>query len=95
MSSNDNSWSSEEGAREEGGTGVEPAPGRAVPFDWEKRWLKGHEYSHILQNMEAYSETYGFRRYEQKTHPKEIYSEPVSTLWPMQMDWSTSWRERA
>lgn len=52
----------------------EPAAGRAVAFEWEKRWLKGHEYSYILQNMEAYSQAFGFRRYEQKTHPKEIYS---------------------
>jgi hypothetical protein len=35
--------------------------------------------------MEAYSEAFGFKRYEQKTHPKEIYSEPVSKEWPMQM----------
>jgi hypothetical protein len=57
-----------------------------VAFEWEKRWLKGHEYSHILQNMEEYSEVFGFRRYEQKTHPKEIYSSPVSTRWAIQTD---------
>jgi hypothetical protein len=88
MSSNDNSWSGSEGGPEECGPTAEG--GQAVAFDWEKRWLKGHEYSYILQNMEAYSVTYGFRMYEQKTHPKEIYSEPVSTGWPMQTDSSTS-----
>lgn len=84
MSSNDNSWSSEEAGRDEPNEGM--APGRALAFDWEKRWLKGHEYSHILRNMEAYSQAFGFKRYEQKTHPKEIYSEPKSMRWATQTD---------
>jgi hypothetical protein len=88
MSSNDNSWSSSEAGREEVEAGARA--GQAVAYEWEKRWLKGHEYSHILQNMDAYAETFGFRKYEQKTHPKEIYSEPVSTASPMQTDSSTS-----
>lgn len=82
MSSNDNSWSGSQGGPEQ----IPPTlpNGQAVPFDWEKRWLKGHEYSYILQNMEAYCLAFGFHRYEQKTHPKEIYSEPVSTSPPIQ-----------
>jgi hypothetical protein len=57
--------------------GVGPEP---VPFDWEKRWLKGHEYHHILKNIDAYCKRFGFKQYEPKSHPKEIYSEPVSNL---------------
>ena len=62
------------------------ASNKALGFDWEKRWLKGHEYHHILQNIDLYCETYGFRKYEQKTHPKEIYSEPVSTFLVSEME---------
>lgn len=58
--------------------------GGAVTFDWEKRWLKGHEYHHILQNIDAYCESFGFGKYDPKCHPKEIYSEPVSKYGPTQ-----------
>lgn len=50
-----------------------------IAFEWEKRWLKGHEYHHILANRDAYCSAFGFRRFEQKSHPVEIYEQPVST----------------
>lgn len=42
-------------------------------FDWENRWLKGHEYAHMLKNVERYSQKFGIQKYPPKTHPPEIY----------------------
>ena len=56
----------------------EYSPGQLLNFDWENRWLKGHEYAHILQNSEAYASNYDFRFYPAKTHPKNIYLSPIS-----------------
>ncbi len=33
----------------------------------------------MLNNVELYCGNFGFQRYEPKTHPKEIYSEPESS----------------
>jgi hypothetical protein len=38
-------------------------------FDWKSRWLKGHEYEHILRNCEAYCEKYRLAKLPKKTHP--------------------------
>jgi hypothetical protein len=51
-----------------------------VRFEWERRWLKGHEYRHMLMNVDRYCEEFGFRKYEPKSHPRQIYSEPQSKV---------------
>ena len=59
--------------------------GHVVGFDWDRRWLKGHEYIHMLKNVDLYCNHFGFQRYPPKTHPKEIYSDPESIFLLSQM----------
>lgn len=47
-------------------------------FGWKHRWLKGHEYEHILNNVEAYCRKFGIQKYAKKNHPSFIYERPVS-----------------
>ncbi len=49
-----------------------------IKFDWEHRWLKGEEYAHILNNMDSYCQNYQMLKFEQKTHPESIYTDPES-----------------
>ena len=49
-------------------------------FEWESRWLKGEEYSHILKNIQKYSEEFSFQVLGKKTHPLEIYQKPTNGL---------------
>jgi hypothetical protein len=44
-----------------------------ILFNWQDRWLKGHEYAFILNNIEAYCTEFGFVKFEYKTHPVSIY----------------------
>ena len=56
--------SQEEGSSErERGGGERLERGLAVAFDWDRRWLKGHEYIHMLNNVELYCANFGFQRY--------------------------------
>ena len=52
------------------GEGQHIERGLAVAFDWDRRWLKGHEYIHMLTNVDLYCNNFGFQRYPPKTHPK-------------------------
>lgn len=47
-------------------------------FNWKNRWLKGHEYEHILKNVEAYCQKFGIEKYTKKNHPNFIYEQPIS-----------------
>lgn len=47
--------------------------GETHSFDWQNRWLKGHEYAFILKNIDAYCAKYGFIKFDFKTHPPSIY----------------------
>ena len=49
-------------------------------FEWETRWLKGEEYYHILKNIKEYSSFYNIPKFSNKTHPPEIYSNPINGL---------------
>ncbi len=51
-----------------------------IKFDWENKWLKGEEYAHILQHMEAYCRVFSLQKYSQKQHPDSIYIEPQSKI---------------
>jgi len=51
-----------------------------IKFDWENKWLKGCEYYHILTNADLYINLYNFEKYEIKTHPDAIYSNPISNI---------------
>jgi hypothetical protein len=41
-----------EGEEEE--LGVVAIPGEPIRFEWEHRWLKGHEYAFMLENVDVY-----------------------------------------
>ena len=44
-----------------------------IRFEWEHRWLKGHEYAFMLQNVELYCRRFGIGKYPPKIHPMDIY----------------------
>ena len=50
-----------------------------IKFHWESRWLKGHEYAFMLQNVESYCRRFGLGKYPSKIHPMDIYEQPQST----------------
>ena len=50
-----------------------------IRFEWEQRWLKGHEYAFMLQNVESYCRRFGLGKYPSKIHPMDIYEQPQST----------------
>jgi hypothetical protein len=49
-----------------------------IRFDLENQWLNGEQYSHVIRNMDLYCNTFGFQKFESKTHPGCIYNEPIS-----------------
>jgi hypothetical protein len=49
-----------------------------VRFDTKNKWMKGEQYQHILVNLNQYCRAFGLHKFEQKTHPDSIYTEPVS-----------------
>ena len=57
-------------------TKIEESPQELIIFPWTMRWLKGYEYSHILQNYEMYHEGLGFEMLP--NHPDWIYRKPQS-----------------
>jgi hypothetical protein len=54
--------------------------GEVVKFGWESKWLKGEEYSHILQNLDLYCDRFGFQKLSSKCHPEDIYIQPLNGL---------------
>jgi len=51
---------------------------KPLRLDWANKWLTGEEYAHVLANLEAYCEAFGFQKFSQKTHPECIYKHPKS-----------------
>jgi hypothetical protein len=51
-----------------------------VSFDWSNKWLKGEEYFHILSNIDRYCDTFDLKKFQNKTHPPCIYTEPESNI---------------
>ena len=51
-----------------------------IKFDWETRWLKGYQYAFILQNVDRYCQGLNIQKFNNKTHPLDIYQQPVSTF---------------
>ena len=49
-----------------------------IKFDLENSWLNGEQYSHILRNMDEYCRVFGAEKFDSKTHPASIYTEPKS-----------------
>lgn len=46
---------------------------KPLRFDWENKWLRGDQYAHMLFNLNAYCQTFGFPRNDAKQHPENIY----------------------
>lgn len=51
-----------------------------IRFDTKNKWLKGEQYQHVLVNLNSYCKAFDLQRYEQKTHPVSIYTEPEGKL---------------
>ena len=48
-------------------------------FDWENKWLRGDQYAHMLNNIDAYCKVFpGQEKLAEKQHPENIYLEPKS-----------------
>jgi hypothetical protein len=44
-----------------------------VRFDWENKWLRGDQYAHMLNNIDAYQAAFGMQKMREKQHPENIY----------------------
>lgn len=44
-----------------------------VRFDWENKWLRGDQYAHMLNNIDAYYAAFGMAKMREKEHPENIY----------------------
>ena len=44
-----------------------------VMFDWENKWLRGDQYAHMLNNIDAYQAAFGMQKMREKQHPENIY----------------------
>jgi hypothetical protein len=62
--------------------------GVPIRFDWENKWLRGEQYAHMLNNIDAYSKTFSMPKLPQKHHPENIYVQPESKCLPFQT-WQT------
>lgn len=51
---------------------------KPLRFDWENKWLRGDQYAHMLNNIDAYREAFGMHKMAEKQHPENIYLEPLS-----------------
>lgn len=52
---------------------------RPLRFDWENKWLRGDQYAHMLNNIDAYCKSFsGMAKLGEKQHPENIYLEPLS-----------------
>ena len=40
--------------------------GRPLRFDWENKWLRGDQYSHMLNNIDAYGQAFGMQKLAEK-----------------------------
>jgi len=52
----------------------------ALKYDWENKWLKGEEYAHMLNNLDAYCKSFNLDKLSTKTHPPSIYTEPKNGM---------------
>lgn len=43
-------------------------------FDWENKWLRGDQYAHMLNNIDAYRATFAMPKLGEKQHPENIYT---------------------
>jgi hypothetical protein len=37
-----------------------------VRFDWENKWLRGDQYAHMLNNIDAYQAAFGMQKMREK-----------------------------
>ena len=51
---------------------------KPLRFDWENKWLRGDQYAHMLNHIDAYKEAFGMEKLAEKQHPENIYLEPQS-----------------
>lgn len=42
-------------------------------FDWENKWLRGDQYAHMLNHIDAYKAVFGMQKLREKEHPENIY----------------------
>jgi hypothetical protein len=42
-------------------------------FDWENKWLRGDQYAHMLNHIDAYQAVFGMKKMREKEHPENIY----------------------
>ena len=51
---------------------------KPLRFDWENKWLRGDQYAHMLNNIDAYCAAFGMAKHGEKQHPENIYTQPES-----------------
>ena len=39
---------------------------RPLRFDWENKWLRGDQYAHMLNNIDAYGQAFGMPKLAEK-----------------------------
>jgi len=39
---------------------------RPLRFDWENKWLRGDQYAHMLNNIDAYGDAFGMPKLAEK-----------------------------
>lgn len=54
---------------------------KPLRFDWENKWLRGDQYAHMLNKIDAYREAFGMHKMGEKQHPENIYLEPMSKFY--------------
>jgi len=37
-----------------------------IRFDWENKWLRGDQYAHMLNNIDAYQAAFGMQKMREK-----------------------------
>ena len=51
---------------------------KPLRFDWENKWLRGDQYAHMLNNIDAYCAAFHMAKLGEKQHPENIYTLPQS-----------------
>ena len=51
---------------------------KPLRFDWENKWLRGDQYAHMLNRIDAYCAAFGMAKHAEKQHPENIYTQPES-----------------
>ena len=51
---------------------------KPLRFDWENKWLRGDQYAHMLNHIDAYCAAFGMEKLGEKQHPENIYTQPES-----------------